>query len=128
VIDFDGDWVVNDRTHNEFLDRCQEALARALGWPAGEPPPPEWLSFRRLTLTREQAGRDEFGFAYLGRDNIQAGAEEATDGCNYTYFETRKSIRAGRDADWDLALTAAYHDYMAYLTRLQMRSRQRGDP
>lgn len=127
-IDFDGDWVVNDRTHNEFLDRCQEALGKALGWPEDKPPPREWQHFRYLAMTREQEGREKFGLEYLGRDNIKAGAEESTDGANYTFFETRKAIRLGRDPAWDLALTAAYHDFMAYRARLQMQSRQRGEP
>jgi hypothetical protein len=127
LIDLDAEWAVNDRTHNAFLDRVEEALAESEQWPDDEPPP-EWLHFRYLALSREQAGRKHFGLSYLGRDNIAEGAAEASDGLNYTYFDTCQAIRHGDDVEWDLILTAAYHDFMAYRTRLRLRGRRHGSP
>lgn len=127
-IDPDADWAVNDRTHNAFLDRAEGALREALQWPKDKPPPPEWRYFRYLCLTREQEGRERYGFAHLGRDNIQAGAEEATDGCNYTWFDMLQAIRHGDDVEMDLVLTAVYHDFMAYQTRLKLRGKRHGSP
>lgn len=127
-IDYDAEWVVNDKTHNAFLNRVEQALAAKEGWPSEEPPPPDWLHYRRLALERERAGRERFGFSYLTRDNIVAGAEESTDGVNYTYFDTMQALKDGYSPDFDLILTAAYHDFMAYRARLHMRARRLGSP
>jgi hypothetical protein len=129
-IDYDADWVVNDRTHNEVLNRVEQALRAAdpEEWPKDKPPPIAWVHFRNMCFERERNGRERFGFEYLTRDNSAAGAEESTDGSNYTYMETRRFIREGRTVPWDLALKAIYHDYMAYLTRLEMRQAAKGAP
>jgi hypothetical protein len=127
MIDYDADWVVNDKTHNAFLDRVEDALAAKEGWPPDERPA-AWLYFRHLALERERAGRENFGFSYLDRDNIVAGVEENSDGINYTYFDTMQALREGYSPDYDLVLTAAYHDYMAYRARLHIRARRLGSP
>lgn len=124
----DAPWVVNDATHNAFLDRFEEALRLRLGWPRFKPPPPEWLHFRHLCLSREQEGRERFGFAYLNRDNIQAGGEETSDAVNYTYFDLMAATWRGEAEEMDLVLEAAYHDYMGYLARLRLRARRHGAP
>lgn len=127
-IDQDADWIVNDRTHAEYLDRVEHTLRAALKWPSKKPPPPEWLYFRQLCLQREQDGRDRFGLGYLGRDNIQAGIEEDSDSENYNWFHLLQTIKMGETPEWDLVLTLAFHNYMAYLTRLRIKAKQRGEP
>jgi len=62
---------------------------------------------------REQAGRQEFGLEYLGRNNIEAFTEEASDGVNYLFFRSLQDRRAGREEDTDL-YRAAYHLAEAY--------------
>lgn len=75
---------------------------------------------------REQAGRDEFGLAYLSRNNPAEGREEAVDGCNYAYFESLKDRRVGsRDLDFDL-LDAARHFALAHQALVRAGAR-RGD-
>lgn len=120
--------LATDETHNAFLNELQWVLEEAEGWPnpAEAGLPEEWVYFRSLCLDRERAGRAHYGNAHLGRDNIQSGFEENTDGSNYGYFDFLQSIQVGRDECRDLAFQAAFYDYMAYKTRLQMRSKRLG--
>lgn len=73
---------------------------------------------------RERAGREEFGLAYLGRNNPLEGQEEGGDGGNYSFFETLKDIRAGeQEIDPDL-LDAAHHFALAHAALDRRRARK----
>jgi hypothetical protein len=71
---------------------------------------------------REQAGREEFGLSYLGRDNDAEACEEAADGIIYAHLSALNDRRAGiQDIDPDL-LDAAHHFALAHAA-LERRSR-----
>lgn len=73
--------------------------------------------------TRELAGRAEFGFAYLSRNNPEEAQEEAADGQIYCYLEVLKDRRAGEtDIDFDL-LDAASHFALAHQALQRRRGR-----
>jgi hypothetical protein len=125
----EAEWAVNDVTHNAYLDRIERTLAATpgAGWEDGEPPR-EWLYFRNLCLERERDGRERFGYAYLGRDNIQAGIEEDSDSENYNWFDVLQALKRGEEVEWDLVLTLAFYNFMAYRTRLEIKAKRRGRP
>jgi hypothetical protein len=129
VVDQAAPWVLNDATHNAFLDRVARSMSVTphMGWVDGKPPA-DWLHFRSQRVERERAGRERFGFAYLERDNIKEGVEENCDSDNYNYMDLLQAIHRGESEEWDLVLTIAYHDFMSYRTRLRLRERRRGSP
>lgn len=112
-------WSPNDETVRDFLDRLSEAY----------PATPAWFErFRGLCEARERHGRVHFGYAYLDRDNVAEGAEEAADGVLYALLDTLRAKREGEDENIDLALTAAWHFAEAYQTLLCLRAKRGGDP
>lgn len=115
----DPEWVSSDATLNAFFDRLRESVS--------EPAP--WLEpLRQFCQARERAGRDEFGFAYLDRDNPREAIEEAADGANYAFFEVLRNRRKGEDEQIDVALLAAYHFGKAYHALDEMRRKEHGVP
>ncbi len=77
--------------------------------------------FIQTCRAREFAGRETFGSAYLGRDNIGEAWEEAADFANYAFFEVLNRRAEGKDDRMDLALIAAHHAAMAHLALLRLR-------
>lgn len=72
---------------------------------------------------RELAGRDQFGLAYLTRNNPAEAQEEAADGQIYCYLEVLKDRRSGEsDVDFDL-LDAARHFALAHQALARRRGR-----
>ena len=97
----DDRWISSDETMAAFFDQL-----------AGLP----GITAAALLhgLNRERAGRKEFGFAYLGRDNPAEGQEEAADGLIYCALDWLNDRRAGtEDVDADL-IDAAHHFALAH--------------
>lgn len=115
---FDPEWLADDETVAEFYDRL------ALSLP-GEPTFPH---FRALATVRERSGRPIFGLAYLTRDNVAEGAEEAADGANYALLEGLRMKRAGIDPADDLLLSAARHFALGYAMLAEAQGKHRGIP
>jgi hypothetical protein len=102
---------------------------------------PEWLSsseglnaFLQLAgadyltaahcIQRERAGREEFGLAYLTRDNPAEAMEEAADGCIYAFLQVLCDVREGEsEVDFDL-LDAALHFSLAHQAMTRRRARR----
>jgi len=74
-----------------------------------------------LGKARELAGRDEFGDAWMNRDNVAEGGEEGADFINYAFFKVLQRREEGRDGRMDLALIAAHkiHEAFDALKRLE---------
>jgi hypothetical protein len=96
---------------SETFDSLLDQLARC---PSVSP------SFIDLCRNRQRSGIDEFGDAYLTRDNIAEGLEEACDGANYAIFETMRRAHVGKDDKVALALEAAHHFAIAYSTLVNL--------
>ena len=92
----------NDRTFNEFFDQLADL-------PDVEP------SFIEHCRHRETAGRDEFGHAFLDRDNCLEGLEEAADLAIYSELHLLRCRREGRREQTELALEAARLAALAYV-------------
>jgi ATP-dependent RNA circularization protein (DNA/RNA ligase family) len=94
---------------------------------------PEWFEqFKHLAVTRERAGRDEFGFAYLSpnRDNIAEAAEELGDFIVYVFLDSLRARRenGGDDEDIDVVLTAASLAAQAFEHLSRLKHKRRGAP
>lgn len=110
----------SDETVKWFFDRLEAA-----SFPGKVPD--DFRAFRQGCETRERAGRSTFGLAYLCRPNLPEAQQEWADGANYIFFDALRNRRAtGQDEDLDVALSVAYHAYMAdHFTRL-LASKRRG--
>lgn len=83
--ELDDAWRTSDETVSEFFDRLANAQVEDLE------------SFRLHCAQRELAGREEFGYVYLSRNNPVEAMEEAADGALYSYFDTLVARREGDD-------------------------------
>jgi hypothetical protein len=73
---------------------------------------------------RERAGREEFGFLYLSRNNDAEGQEEAADLVIYPFLSWLNDRRDGVDEiDLDL-LDAAHHAALAHAALQRRRLRR----
>ena len=104
-------WTSNDRTFNEFFDQLADL-------PDVEP------SFIEHCRHRETAGRDEFGHAFLDRENCLEGLEEACDLGIYSRLHLLRMRREHKREHVELALEAARLAALAYaaLARLHHAS------
>ena len=102
-------WVSNDRNFAEFFGRL-----RAL--------PGVDRAFVDQCRSRELAGRDIFGHAFLGRQNADEGSEEAADLALYCYLGLLRARRERRHEQIELALEAAQHAAKAHATLLRLRA------
>lgn len=123
---FGSDWNQTDENFAAFWDRIEASYA---GWqhPLYEPPD-EQQTLRLQTQHREQAGRGEFGYAYLDRDNIREAREEIADALLYVYLDVLKCRREGQDPEWDVVLEIADDLLSAYGKLAQLRHKHRGAP
>lgn len=96
----EGPGVSTEETFNQFHDWLEEGFFRQ--WSATEkannPKGEEverqfYRALRELARRREDAGKETFGLAYLGRDNIAEVYEEIADVFNYCYEEDLKTFR-----------------------------------
>lgn len=118
-------WMANATTSNDFWTALEAGMF------PGEPP--EWFeAFKHLAVSREQAGRDTFGFAYLSpeRDNLAEAAEEIADFAVYMLLESLKQRRMndGEDADFDVVLTSVSLVARAFEQLQRLRAKRRGAP
>ena len=113
------EWTSNDTTMGRFFDRL------ASRWKI---PPEDFDSFRRHCLQRERQGRDIFGHSFLSRNNPKEAREEAVDFANYCVFDVLQSIRNGEDPEEDLALTAAWHIFLAWRCAVQLERKHHAAP
>lgn len=122
-------WSPTDRATSEFFERLAEGMFPAYAKTRDKAAlPPLFEHFRELCRNREARGRERFGFAYLGRDNCVEAQEEVADFSLYMMLAALKNRRAGRDENLDVALTAAYHAYMAYRFATLYREKEQGAP
>lgn len=115
----DTDWVCNDRTVANFLDRLGETIIGG-----GE----MWQQFRLHLEAREAAGRSTFRQTFLGKDLLQEAREEAVDLALYLCLQSLKRLRAGDDQHMDLVLTVAHHAYQAYAATIELHHKELGAP
>jgi hypothetical protein len=119
LIDFE--WTSTDATVAAFFDRLATTFP---SWPAV----PQWFeAFRAQCEDRERAGRDEFGFRYLARDNAGEALEEAADGGIYHHLEILRKLRNGQAEDIDVHLQAAYHFAQAHRFSRMAQAKARGN-
>lgn len=88
----------------------------------------DYIAFRDLCLGRERAGRDHFGFRFLGRNNLRDIMEELADGTNYQLFEVIKRRRGEQEPLEDLALAGAYHAFKWFQIVREIEHRAQGAP
>lgn len=81
---------------------------------------------RDLCVRREEAGRDQFGFRFLGRNNEQDVREEIADGINYQLFGTIRRRREGKEPYDEMALTGAFHAVRWYEANCEIERKLRG--
>ena len=72
-------------------------------------------SFIEHCRHRETAGRDEFGHAFLDRENCLEGLEEAADLAIYSELHLLRCRREGKREQTELALEAARLAALAYV-------------
>lgn len=87
-------WQTNTGNVNEFFGQLQSL--------PGVP-----RDFIIQCVEREAAGREEFGYEYLGRNNVKEASEESADFGVYLYLHVLKKRRQGKDA-LEPALRAAH--------------------
>jgi hypothetical protein len=92
--------------------------------------PDGYEEFRAECEARYEAGIEQFGDAYLHRDNLAESLQEASDLANYMALDVLKHIDEGGDGEEDLslALEAARHAYKAHETARLLAARRRGAP
>lgn len=111
-------WTCGATTIDAWLQRLEDSL-----------PGEDLGAFREHVAVRELAGRNRFRFAYLDRDNLLEGTEEAVDLALYALLDVLRATREGRgEEDVDLALTAAAHAARAHSALLQLRDKRSGAP
>lgn len=120
------EWDQSDENFIQFWERIEASYP---GWqhPLYEPPD-EQQTLRLQTTHRELAGREHFGYAYLGRDNIAEAREEIADCLMYLYLDTLKCRREDTDPEWDVVLEIADDLLSAYGKLNQLRHKHRGVP
>ena len=123
---FNRIWDQTDENFRAFWGRIESSYP---GWqfPLYEPPD-EQQTLRLQTQHRERAGRGQFGYAYLNRDNVREAREELADALMYLYLDTLRSARAGEEAEWDVVLSIADDLISAYGKLHQLRAKHRGAP
>lgn len=85
----------NDQTVAEFFNHLEQL-------------PDVTPAFLVQCLTREKAGREEFGNEFLRRNNALEATEEMCDGAIYAHLEILEARHSGEDDDLALALEAAH--------------------
>lgn len=118
----DCEWSSNDATVAAFFDRL------ATTFPSWPDVPPWFEAFRTQCEERERDGREEFGFAYVSRDNAGEALEEAADGGIYHHLEILRKLRNGQAEDIDVHLQAAYHFALAHRYSRMAQAKARGNP
>ena len=88
----------------------------------------DYIAFRDLCLGRERAGRDHFGFRFLGRNNERDAYEEIADGVNYGLFGVLRRKRGEEEPLEDMALMAAYHAFKWFQAVREIEQRASGVP
>ncbi|MBA2715187.1 MAG: hypothetical protein H0U55_16755 [Rubrobacteraceae bacterium] len=121
---FDPAWESNDETVAEFFDRYERALPT---WPHV---PESVRTFRIHCEARERAGRKTFGMAYLDRDNLREGLEEASDLALYVFLDLLKERRAGNlpHYETDVAMQLVHHAAESYRLLHVMTAKRHGAP
>jgi hypothetical protein len=94
-------WVSSDATFAEFFDQLADL-------PGVTP------ALIEQCRQRELDGRDEFGFAYLKRDNASEAREEGADLALYCYLSVLRARRDGQPEKIEAALEAARYAALAY--------------
>jgi hypothetical protein len=86
------------------------------------------LHYARVVVARLEQGEQEYGHAYLDRDNIAEACEESPDIGAYLLLELQRLRPLLRDEDWQdlrmlaldaMAGAAAVHESMLRLQRLR---------
>ena len=123
---FGAEWDQTTANFNAFWERIESSYA---GWqfPLYEPPD-EQQTLRLQTQHRELAGRKQFGYSYLSRDNLREAREEIADCLMYLYLDTLRCEREGADPEWDVVLSIADDLLSAYGKFDQLRHKHRGAP
>ena len=118
--------MTDDEALNAFWDRIESSYG---GWisPAYHIPD-EQVRQRVLTTFRERTGREEFGDAYLRRDNIAEIEEELADALVYLHLETRRDEAEGIDPEWDVVLQIVDHILAAQLLLPTLARKHQGAP
>lgn len=112
-------WATSDAHMMRFFNRLSDCRNLEASFPA----------FRQLCERREKAGRDTFRYAYLNRDDLSEGMEEAADLALYPYLDSLKMIREGREGeDYDLVLTVAFHAAQAFDALARLKEKRAGTP
>lgn len=88
----------------------------------------DYIAFRDLCFSREKAGRESFGYRFLGRDNERDTLEEIADGVNYGLFSVIRRKREEEEPLDDIALQAAYYAFKWFQTVLEIKRRAGGAP
>lgn len=90
--------------------------------------PHHLAALKHQSLAREAAGREQWGTAYLKRDNLHEATEELSDAVNYVSFFTEQCEAAGREAEWDLVMEFAAVMGRAYEILAELRHKAAGAP
>ena len=116
----------DDETFRTFYSRLAEALFRydltgELRVSA------EFGHFLEQAASRERAGREQFGLAYLTRDNPTEALEEFADGANYAMFTRLRDLEEfGDDPDvMRLALDVALYSFRAHAAAQELEAHLR---
>lgn len=115
-----ADTLSTDQTLGAFLGRLADAFPGK--------PSPSFVAFEKMIAAREHAGREQFGFKYLARQNCQEAIEELLDLVVYMHLDLLQARRNGVDEDWATALEASYHAFRAFESVQQREARRRGTP
>ncbi len=119
-------WETTDENFDGFWDRIERSYG---GWvKQWYKTPNEQVRLRALTKFREGQGREEFGDAYLTRDNLAELEEELADALMYLYLETLKDRKNGTDPEWDVVLQIADAILTAQRYLPTLRRKHRGAP
>lgn len=114
------DCLSSHETLEAFFERLRWAL-----FPTGKPSP-AFEQYRALCEARELKGRDDFGLAYLRRDNEQEAGEEAADLAMYMHLSILQARQRGEEEEWSTALEAARHAFIAFEFASQHAHKRKG--
>lgn len=113
-------------TLNEFFDRLADGI-----FPGADPQriPDLFYAFRHQCEARFQAGEEEFGDEWMGRDNLAESLEEACDLANYMHFDyLQHLVKEGNDDDIALCLEGARFAYLSWRCTRELAAKRRGAP
>lgn len=106
-----------------FYDRVALALP---SWPEV---PEDFEAFRQQCEARFSAGKEQFGSAYLRRQNLREALEECADWGNYMAFDLfQNSKESDEGEDLDLTLEAVNLAYQAHAIARRIAAKRAGSP